>query len=377
VKPGGKIENDRTHWYLESVADTNREWMVAIESFPFIIGRDTDCNLKLTDKWISRHHAEIRLSGNHLWARDLSSKNGTFINQEPIKQAELLEPGDSISIGKFKFGVKCVGVDAAPTTEDTCFLSDEFNYPPSMGVRLRDLIRSRNVIPHYQPILSIPNLDIVGYEILGRTTDPNLPDSAEELFEMADWFECAFELSAMFREVGVEKSKSLPGSPVLFVNVTPMEINQMDALLKSLEKAHRLSQATKLVVEINEKAVHKTEEMNRLRDTLEAFGMGLAFDDFGVGQTRLAELAKVPPDFLKFDISLIRNIHLAPTRLHQMVSTFVKAAQDIGVNTIAEGMECAEEAEACQELGFNLAQGYYYGRPQPVDKFSPLPSSPP
>jgi EAL domain-containing protein (putative c-di-GMP-specific phosphodiesterase class I) len=82
------------------------------------------------------------------------------------------------------------------------------------------------------------------------------------------------------------------------------------------------------------------------------------------------ELAKAPPDFLKFDMSLIRQIHLAPKRLHQMVSTFVKAAQNLGVDTVAEGIECSNEAETCQQLGFNFAQGFFYGRPLPINEIN-------
>ncbi len=363
-----KSPNNLNLWYLESVADANRGWIVALETFPFIIGRDTDCHLKLTDIWISRHHSEIRLNGDLLWIRDLDSKNGTFLNQEQIKQAELLEPGDTISIGKFKFIVKRMEGDIEEAPEDTCFLSDKLNYPASMETCLRKLIRSRNVVPHYQRVLHIADERTMGYEILGRIKDNTLPDNPKTLFDMADWFECAFELSTLFREVGVELGGQLPGAPVLFVNVTPFEIDQMDLLLPSLEKTRQMAPDTQLVIEINEKAVNNTEEMTRLRQTLKRLQMGLAFDDFGVGQTRLVELAKVPPDFLKFDISLIRNIHLAPTRLHQMVYTFVKAAQDLGVQTIAEGVECAEEAETCRQLGFNLVQGFFYGRPQPLDE---------
>ncbi len=368
MKSGESTTDNPIHWYLESVADINREWMVAIETFPFIIGRDTDCNLKLTDKWISRHHSEIRLSGEHLWIRDLESKNGTFVNQEAINQAELLEPGDHISIGKFKFRVKKLAADACPSIEDTCTLSESINFPASMEIKLRNLIHTRNVIPHFQPVLNMSNMETLGYEILGRISDKGLPDNPEKLFEMAEWFECALELSALFREVGLEMGKDLPGSCILFVNVTPYEIKRMDVLLGSLEKTHHMAPTARLVIEINEKAVSDIREINRLRETLARLDMGLAFDDFGVGQTRLVELAKVPPDYLKFDISLIRNIHLAPTRLHQMISTFVQAAQDIGVETIAEGVECAEEAEICRQLGFNLAQGFFYGRPRPVNE---------
>ncbi len=366
VKISNKTPKERVRWYLEAVADTDREWMVSIEPVPFIIGRATDCNLKLTDKWISRYHSEIRISSDHLWIRDLDSKNGTFVNHERIGQAELLKSGDSISIGKFQFKVKSLAPDTTTSVEDTCFLSEVSAYPPHLEPKLRALIRERKVIPHFQPVLQIPSQTVMGFEILGRVIDKTLPANPAELFAMADWFGCSADLSALFREAGVDTGSQLPGDPILFVNVTPNEISQMDVLLESLKKVHENAPANKIVIEMNEKATNETSEMTRLRDTLALYNMGLAFDDFGVGQTRLVELAKVPPDFLKFDISLIHKIHLAPKGLHQMVSTFVKAAGDLGVATIAEGVECHEEAETCHQLGFGFAQGFFYGRPLPI-----------
>jgi len=49
-----------------------------------------------------------------------------------------------------------------------------------------------------------------------------------------------------------------------------------------------------------------------------------------------------------------------------MVSTFVKAAQDLGIGTLAECIECSDEAKKCQQLGFNFAQGFLYGKPLPI-----------
>ncbi|MDY6903363.1 MAG: EAL domain-containing protein [Thermodesulfobacteriota bacterium] len=366
MKSGGIIGDERFQWYLEAVADANREWMVTIDRVPFIIGRDRDCDLKLTDKWISRHHSEIRRSGDHLWIRDLGSTNGTFVNQKKIEQAELLEPGDNISIGTFKFSLKCFESNSAEAVEETCFLSDVFDYPDYMESRLRDLILAKNIIPYFQPILKMPDLTVTGYEILGRIADEVLPSDTAELFDMADWFGCGTDLSALFRETGVEVGLQLPGNPLLFVNAAPFEINQMNVLLDSMKKVRKTAPDHKIVLEINERAANNPSEIGRLRDALTPLGTALAFDDFGVGQTRLVELAKAPPDFLKFDISLIREIHLAPKRLHQMVSTFVKAAGDLGIATLAEGVECVEEAETCQQLGFNFAQGFYYGRPLPI-----------
>ena len=101
-------EGKKMEWCLEAVADSDKVWQVTIESVPFVIGRGDDCNLKLIDHRISRHHSEIHLSGDILWIRDLESTNGTFVNQNKLDQAQLLEANDTISIGKYKFKVKTI-----------------------------------------------------------------------------------------------------------------------------------------------------------------------------------------------------------------------------------------------------------------------------
>ncbi|ABW68795.1 EAL domain-containing protein [Desulfosudis oleivorans] len=368
MKTGANTTEGRGQWYLEAAADANREWMVAIEAVPFVIGREKDCNLTLTDSLVSRHHCEIHISGDHLWIRDLNSKNGTFVNSRQMDQAELLKPGDLVSIGKFQFNIKYFTPDAGLTVDDTLSLGDLSNYDLSLEPRLRAMIAQQSVIIHFQPVFNISSASVLGYEILGRTTDENLPADATTLFDMAEWFGCDAELSSLFREAGVGIGKHLPGSPLLFVNATSSEISRMDRLVESLGRVHDLAPANRVVLELNEKAANDTTEIARLRTALNDLNMGLAFDDFGVGQTRLAELAKAPPDFLKFDISLIRKIHLAPKRLHQMVATFVTAARDLEISSLAEGIECAEEADVCRNLGFQFAQGFFYGRPLPINE---------
>ncbi len=67
-------------------------------------------------------------------------------------------------------------------------------------------------------------------------------------------------------------------------------------------------------------------------------------------------------------MSIIRNIHIAPKRLHQIILTFLKTAEDLGIKTLAEGVECREESKICEELGFEYAQGFLYGRPVPISE---------
>ncbi len=363
---------ENKHWYLEAVADANREWMVAVETDPFRVGRDEDCELNLTDKRISRRHFEIRRSGEHIWILDLESTNGTYLNQKKIKQAELLEQGDIISIGKYKFRISHVKSDSKSMGDETIPIDFSKNLEDlaSLEPKLRALLNSGNVIPHFQPILRFSDKAVVGYEILGRVFDKFLPSNPSDLLELAQCVGYAAELSTLFREKGVDIGKNLPGFPILFVNTTPQEVCQLDVLVESLRMTQKIAPSNRIIVEINEKAITDTNEMSRFRNRLEKLNIGLAFDDFGVGQTRLLELAKAPPDYLKFDASLIHQIHLAPERLHQMISTFVKAAHDLGIDTLAEGIECANEEETCHRLGFKFAQGFFYSKPLPITEIN-------
>lgn len=92
-------------------------------------------------------------------------------------------------------------------------------------------------------------------------------------------------------------------------------------------------------------------------------GVKIAYDDFGAGQSRFLELVKAPPHYLKFDRCLIQDIHEANPQQLKMIRSLVESARDAGITTLAEGVEKQEEAIVCSELGFQLGQGYYFGRP--------------
>jgi EAL domain-containing protein (putative c-di-GMP-specific phosphodiesterase class I) len=96
--------------------------------------------------------------------------------------------------------------------------------------------------------------------------------------------------------------------------------------------------------------------------------MQLAYDDFGAGHSRINELIEVPPDYLKFDETLIRDIDRAPAAKRKLLRALVHLCRESGIQTIAEGVETEREAQSLRELGFDLAQGYRYGKPRPVSK---------
>jgi EAL domain-containing protein (putative c-di-GMP-specific phosphodiesterase class I) len=122
----------------------------------------------------------------------------------------------------------------------------------------------------------------------------------------------------------------------------------------------------KLGMELHENTITNVKMMKRLRSMLNELDMLLVYDDFGAGQSRLIELLDSVPDILKFDIALIHNIQLRSDISRSIVETLVKMANDAGIRTVAEGVESSEEAAACKSIGFELAQGYFFGYPTPL-----------
>ena len=95
-------------------------------------------------------------------------------------------------------------------------------------------------------------------------------------------------------------------------------------------------------------------------------GVRLAVDDAGSGYSSLTHILKLAPDFIKLDRELIAGIDIDPVR-RALVTSLVVFAVDTGAEILAEGVETADELETLRRLGVRYAQGYYLGRPAPLD----------
>ena len=134
--------------------------------------------------------------------------------------------------------------------------------------------------------------------------------------------------------------------------------------------SRELAPHQKITIEIHENAVSDGYSMSKIRSRLADYGFGFAFDDFGAGQARIAELSQVRPDYVKFDRRLICNINSSGPDRQRFVKYLVDAVNQLGVITLAEGVETAGESDACSEMGFVLGQGYHYGVPQPSGAYT-------
>ncbi len=324
----------------------------------FMVGRSADAGMHLDSRAVSSRHAEVVIDQGRPVVRDLGSTNGSFVNGRRIECAPLAD-GDVVQFADRAFRV------AKPRTAEhgATVEGGALSFAAAL-LQFEELMSGAGIEPHFQPIVALPEGRVCGYELLARSRLEELR-SPMAMFQTAARLgqECA--LSELMRREGVRDALGMSDCHNLFVNTHPKELVQ-ERFLASLSDLRELAPDQVITIEVHEAAVTDREEMRRLRGVLQDLGMELAYDDFGAGQARLDELCEVPPEFLKFDIMLIRDIDkAAPTRL-AMIRGLVRMVRELGITTLAEGVETAAEAEACVELGFELAQGYYFGRPAPA-----------
>jgi EAL domain-containing protein (putative c-di-GMP-specific phosphodiesterase class I) len=151
--------------------------------------------------------------------------------------------------------------------------------------------------------------------------------------------------------------------PHLFLNTHPSELGDFKRLILSLREIRSSRPEQPLTLEVHEAAAADLCTMKMLRLALDDLHMKLAYDDFGAGQARLNELVEARPDFVKFDRKLITGLDKSDAGRRQLLESLVQMCRRLGIVTLAEGVETAAEAKACREVGFELLQGFYFGRP--------------
>jgi len=348
---------------------SGRLYRVPIHSLPFRVGRKAGLELTLPLQIVSFQHAELYQHDGRLMVRDLGSTNGTFLNQEPLTGEAPLDEGDILHFATLEFRLGLMDAEGSDSLiGSTAVISSKL---PQLVVekaeRLRVLLQDGSVRHEFQAIVGLSKRDLLGYEVLGRGDSEGLPSTPYELFDLAAVLGVEVELSELLRQHSFPECTSFLGAPRFFFNTHPRELRE-DRLLRSLERARSEFPQVRMAIEIHEAAVTDSTMIQRLMAELQRFDVLLVYDDFGAGQARLLELADVPPDFLKFDRSLIEDIDGAPPARRRLLASLAKLALDLGIDLIAEGVETEEEAAVCRGMGFAYGQGYLFSRPQSSDQ---------
>jgi EAL domain-containing protein (putative c-di-GMP-specific phosphodiesterase class I) len=349
-------------WMLEKIGQSNSDSLTVVYPVPFSIGRKAGCSLQLQSRTVSSHHADLSIREGQLVLIDRQSTNGTFVNGQRVSEIINLKPEDVVQFADLAFRVRCDdhATSANTIAEDVCDQALAL-------VQFDRMMEKRLVTPFFQPIVSIDGTRIIGYEVLARSRMFGLETSAA-MFGAAAKLNMEVELSQMLRWEGIREALALPKGCHIFVNTHPNELGRSD-LLESMKNVRAMTAETPITLEVHEAAITSVPQMMELRKGLRDLNVKIAYDDFGAGQNRLAELGNAAPDVMKFDMGLIRDIDKGPIERVKVLRSIVQVVLDLNVIPLAEGIETEAEAAVCKELGFQLAQGYYFGRPAPPSKF--------
>lgn len=362
-----------TPWFLESIVADGSRVTHRIDRLPFSVGRDAGNDLTIEAAGLSRRHAELQSDDTGgLLLVDLGSTNGTFVNRERVEGAKQLAPNDIIHFchAEFRLTGDASGTTPAEPHHDptrmvsgTRTLSQHFIRHEAQFL---EFLAGRGLTAAAQPIVDAHTGKLLAYELLGRSTHPELPGSPMHLFSMAATLRLEAELSTAFRTYGLTALAPKAQGLGIFVNTHPTE-TFTDEFFQSLQGLLALPGRPHIVVEVHESAVVEVERMRELAARLGSIGVKFAYDDFGAGQARLNELAEVPAHFVKFDMGIVRNLHEASERKQRMVRDLVRMVLELGSVPLAEGVEVEAEAQICRDMGFQLIQGYLTGKPVMVD----------
>lgn len=344
-------------WVLvRSTSDNGSNHRMNVMGPSFMVGRHPSCNLCLSDGTVSGRHAEIVTINRDLFIRDLNSTNGTLLNGRRLQHLTGLRSGDVIHFGSVMYTLQS-STDECTSSTVTADVSAE----ALAQLQFEKLLRRPALRPYFQPIVRLSDTGRIGYEVLSRSYLLGL-ETPDKMFRVAASRNVEAELSQVCRTEGLRIGESLPNLK-FYLNTHPIELNDK-ALFKSLEDLRSEFPKTQIVLEVHEGAVASSAVLRDVRRVTAELGMGLAYDDFGSGQARLKELFEVPPDVLKFDVKFVHGLPFTTAQHRATIQSLIRIVKDLNVVPLAEGVETVDEASVCFELGFELAQGYLFGRPE-------------
>ena len=158
------------------------------------------------------------------------------------------------------------------------------------------------------------------------------------------------------------------------VNVSALELRQADFVvhLEACLAEFGILPAT-VQIELTESTLMRdVASAVDILHQLQAIGVSLAIDDFGTGYSNLSYLADIPVDLLKVDRSFVHGIAAASPRRQALLRAVLSIAANLGLPTIAEGIETTEEADYLMDAGCRLGQGFLYSPPISAAAFERL-----
>ena len=233
---------------------------------------------------------------------------------------------------------------------------------------------------YYQGIDRLETGKCAGFEALARWVDPVRGIiSPGEFIPVLEKYHLLYKLDLYMmeqvcREIPIRMENKYPPLPVT-INFAAQDFDYIDvpAALNEIYARHGIEQYVPkdfFVVEITEQDIATaTERFHEAMRELKRSGFRLWLDDFGSGYSSLNVFSKFDIDLIKFDMDLLRNLDDHGGLNRRIITALAGVARESGIHTLVEGMETEEQRQFLKEAGIELAQGYLFHRPEPLDSF--------
>ena len=222
----------------------------------------------------------------------------------------------------------------------------------------------------FQPILDIEKGKVFGYEALVRGLQN---ESAYEIISKVN-DDNLYRFDQCCRVKAIALAAKLDIKSFVSINFLPNAVYRPELCIRTTldaakEYAFPIERILFELTEVERVANH--EHLREIITYYQSKGFLTALDDFGAGYAGLNLLADFQPNIIKLDMALIRDIHLNPVKL-SIVTKMFELNSEIGITTLAEGVETKEEFDVLRKIGIKLYQGYYFAKPA----FEALPEVP-
>lgn len=224
--------------------------------------------------------------------------------------------------------------------------------------------------PYYQPIIRTYSENICGFEALARWIDPEKGIiSPGDFIPILENGGASYKLDMHIakRVISAQQQRLRLGLPVvpISINISRSDFESCDPVDIISTTCDNMGVRKSLIaIEITETAAMSDQGV--IRDAINRFheaGFEVYMDDFGSGYSSLNILKDFDFDELKIDMGFLKNFD---EKSKTIISMAVKMAKNLGIHTLAEGVETKEHVEFLKSVGCERIQGYYYGRPMPI-----------
>ena len=240
------------------------------------------------------------------------------------------------------------------------------------SAELARAIAENRIEVHYQPKVDMLTGIVRGVEALARWQHPGLgfvpPDQFIAVAEREDMIQ-ALTASVMSSALGQAAHWNAHGLRLsMAINLSPRLLESASIVLQIVELvAHHGLRPEQVMLEITESSV--VDCMGAALGVLAHLrlkGLGLSIDDYGTGFSSMQQLARIPFNELKIDRSFVRDASRRPN-LRVILQSALDMARELGLSSVAEGIETMEDWKLVQACGCNVGQGYLIARPMPAD----------